>query len=301
MSSRLARVALALYPFAFRRRYGAEMLALIEDSGTGPVAVVDLLRGAFLAHLRPAAGLSASIAPGERLRASASGVLACWIAFAAAGFGFYKTTEDHPFSRAGDSHPALGGAHVAVQVLAVLASIAVLAGALPLVLTALRQASRTRAVRGAAGLALAGVALFGISSGALVLFAHSTRSLSDPAAGAAFAAWAMVGLLGGGACAIAARRGLFAIRVHRRGLLAALACGTVVTAAMALMALATAIYFAALGVEASGLAAAGNGPFGVPSVGISIAFQMAVMLAATTLAAVSTRRGWAAVASSRAA
>jgi hypothetical protein len=67
MRRRLAKATLALYPVAFRRRYGDEMLALVEDSPTS-------------------------------LR---------------------TTTEDHPFSRAGDAHPALGGAHVAIQVLAV--------------------------------------------------------------------------------------------------------------------------------------------------------------------------------------
>jgi hypothetical protein len=75
-------------------------------------------------------------------------------------------------------------------------------------------------------------------------------------------------------------------------LVAALACGTLVTAAMALMALATALYMVALAVNASSLAGEANGPFGVPSVGISIGIQLMVMLVAATLAAVSTRRGW---------
>ena len=87
---------------------------------------------------------SANVGVDDRLRASSSAVLACWVAFAAAGFGFYKTTEDQPFSRAGDAHLALGGSHLAVQVLAVLGSIAVLTGALPLLIAALRQATAIR-------------------------------------------------------------------------------------------------------------------------------------------------------------
>jgi hypothetical protein len=295
MNRRAQKVALALYPLAFRRRYGDEMSALVEDSPAGPRATFDLLRGALLAHARPPAGIPTALSSEDRLRATASGVLMCWIAFAAAGFGFYKTTEDHPFSKANDAHPALGGAHLAVQALAIIASIAILAGALPLVVTALRQARRARAVGRATGLALGSVALFAIATAALVVLAHSARSVSGTAAGMAFVAWIAVGLLSGVVCAFAAKNGLFAIRVRRRGLVAALACGTLVTTAMALIALATALYVAALTVDASALAAEGNGPFGALSVGASIGFQLIVMLAAASLASVSTRRGWAAL------
>ena len=69
---------------------------------------------------------------------------------------------------------------------------------------------------------------------------------------------------------------------------------------MALMALATTLYVVSLAVDASGLAAEGNGPFGVPSVGVSIAIQLAIMLAAAGLASLSTRRGWRALRSSAA-
>ena len=49
------RLALALYPLAFRRRYEQEMRALLEDSPPRVLALLDLLRGAMAAHLRPAA------------------------------------------------------------------------------------------------------------------------------------------------------------------------------------------------------------------------------------------------------
>jgi hypothetical protein len=300
MNRRLQKAALALYPLAFRRRYGDEMSALVEDSPAGPRATFDLVRGALVAHVRPPASIATALSPEDRLRATASGVLMCWIAFAAAGFGFYKTTEDHPFSKAGDAHLALGGAHVAVQTLAIIASIAILAGALPLVVVALRQARRARAVGRATGLAFGSIALFVIATLALVVFAHSARSTSHTAAGVAFVSWILVGLVTGVLCALAARNGLFAIEIRRRGLVAALACGTLVSAAMALIAAATALYVAALTLDASALAAEGNGPFGVLSVGVSIGFQLVVMLAAASLASVSTRRGWAALRSSAA-
>jgi hypothetical protein len=104
--------------------------------------------------------------------------------------------------------------------------------------------------------------------------------------------WILAGLACGGACALAARRGLFAIAVPRRRLVSALFCGAFVTAAMALVALATVLYGVALIVDASGLAGAPNGPFEATSVSVSLACQHLVMLTAAALAAVTTRRGW---------
>lgn len=54
MTRRLARLALSLYPLAFRRRYGQEMRALLDQTPTKVPAVLDLFRGALVAHLRPA-------------------------------------------------------------------------------------------------------------------------------------------------------------------------------------------------------------------------------------------------------
>src|ERR1022692_587373 len=108
MSRPLARLALWLYPLAFRRRYGQEMRALLDQTPTRALAVLDLLRGALAAHLRPPATADGLVDSADRMRASASGVLACWVVFAAAGFGFYKTTEGAPFTAAGHAHPLLG-------------------------------------------------------------------------------------------------------------------------------------------------------------------------------------------------
>ena len=76
------------------------------------------------------------------MRASISGVLLCWVFFAAAGFAYYKTTEDLPFSAAGHAHPLLRDAHLAVQAVALIASAAVVLGALPLIVAALARARR---------------------------------------------------------------------------------------------------------------------------------------------------------------
>jgi hypothetical protein len=290
---RLSRLVLRLYPLAFRGRYGDEMLALLEDSEPGPRAIVDLLRGALVAHLRPPAALTDALDPGDRLRASASGVLACWVAFAAAGFGFYKTTEDAPFAAAGRAHPLLGAAHLAIQVLAVLGSVAVLAGALPLVIAALRSARTERKLRLIVSTPPLAVAAFAVLTGLLVWLAHAHHGQpSSSGDRAVFVAWELAGLAVGAVCVAASRRALFLMRPGRARLLGALASGTLATAAMAAMALATALYAIALRADAPGLAAAQNGPLRATSTAFSLGVQLVVMALAACLATVTTRRGW---------
>jgi hypothetical protein len=89
----------------------------------------------------------------DRLRLSAKGILVCWVLFAAAGLGFYKTLEGASFTALGDVHPAVSGLYLAIQVVAVLASVSVFVGATPLVLVGLRQRESDR--RGALRFAVA--------------------------------------------------------------------------------------------------------------------------------------------------
>lgn len=293
MTRRLAGLALRLYPLAFRRRYGDEMRALLDETQTRLPAVLDLIRGALSAHLRPPASAAGFVNPAERVRASASGVLASWVVFAAAGFGFYKTTEDAPFSAVGHAHALLGGAHAAVQALAVMGSAAVLAGALPLIAAALGHARHQRRLRLLVALPVLAVIVFAGLTGLLIVLAHSHHSGHASAAGhGAFIAWGVAGLACGAVCVVASRRALFSVPLPRRRLVAALACGTLVSAVMAATALATALYAIALALDASHLSAAPNGPLGLMSTGASVVEQLLVMVVAGTLAATTTRRGW---------
>ncbi|HEY4830082.1 MAG TPA: hypothetical protein VIH85_25180, partial [Solirubrobacteraceae bacterium] len=173
MTVRLARFALSLYPLAYRRRYGEEMHALLEDEPPRARTVLDLLKGALVAHLRPRNAPAGAVDPADRVRASASGVLMCWVLFAAAGFGFYKTTEDQPFSDAGHLHPLLRDAHLAVQAVAVIASAAVVLGALPLIAVALARARHDPSARHTVALPLAPVIVFGVLTAVVVAYAHS--------------------------------------------------------------------------------------------------------------------------------
>jgi hypothetical protein len=289
VSARLARLALALYPLAYRRRYGEEMQALLEDEGATPGAVADLLRGAARAHLRPEPGLARELGPDDRLKLGLSSTLLAWLVFSVAGLGFYKTTEDHSFTTAGDAHGLLGAAHLAVQILALLATAAVVLGAIQLVVAAGRQVLDRGPVRRAGILAVGCVAVFVLVTAALVAVAGSNAS--DALDAVVLAIWTALAAACGIGFAFAGRLGLFATTVPRDVLRFAGACAVVVAIAMVGVVLATAVYLVALVNDASGLAGEGNGPLGILSVGTSIGIQLSVMVAVCATSASRLRGG----------
>ena len=293
MTRRLAELALLAYPLAFRRRYGAELRALLDDSPPRPGTVFDVLRGAVAAHLRPPAGIDAGVVgPDDRLRASISGVLACWLAFAVAGIAFAITTEDAPFVAAGSSHPLLGDVHHAIQLLAIVASLALAAGAAPLVVGALARARRDSGLRLLVSLPVAALAAFAALTGALAAVAHAGHSAhATTGSGLAFFAWVLAGLVCAVVCLIASRRVLFLIAVAPRVLVIGFRCATIVTAAMIAMAVSTVLYAFALPIDSPGLAAAPNGPWHPTSVAVAVILQAAVMVVAAAAAATTVRRG----------
>lgn len=291
MSRAIARSVLRLYPLAFQRRYGEELRALLEQSPPRLRSVLDLLRGALVAHLRPPASLATQVDPADRVRASTSGVLACWVLFAAAGFGFYKTTEDEPFSAAGHAHPVLGLAHHAIQVLAIVATAAVVLGALPLIATAVVHARRDRALGRLVGRPLIPVIVYGILTALLVAVSVTGNSQQVTGAHIAAVVWGLAGLACGAACVLACRATLFAVPVAPPRLLTALKAGTLVTFAMVGIALTTAIYALALAVDAGPLSGAPNGPLQT-TVGFSLIVQLLTMCLAGGLAVATTLRGW---------
>jgi len=292
VNARLARLALALYPLAYRRRYGEEMAALVEDQGTSPRAVADFARGAFRAHLRPEPAVAEALPRGDRIRLGVSAVLLCWLLFGAAMLAFAKTTEEPAFTAAASAHAVLGGAHLALQLLFVLAWVAFLLGAAPLVVLALAQAHRRPGVRRAALAAVGCVAVLIVATAAVVLVANRQPAPDHGSGAALLAGWTCIGLACASGCALAARRGLFAATMPAPALRLAAACATVVAAAMAGIALATLAYLVALVTSATALASTPNGPFGNPDVRVSLLLVLAVMVAAAVPAALAARRAW---------
>jgi hypothetical protein len=301
VTRRVAGLALGVYPLAFRRRYGGEMRAWLEDAPPRPRDVVDLLRAALVTHLRPPRSVAGLVSAGERIRASTSGVLACWVAFVAAGFAFYKTTEDAPFASAGNAHALLGAAHRGVQIFAVLGSGAVVIGALPLVCAALVAARRAPRLRLLVSVPFIAAALFAVFTVLLVWVAHSHPSgRVSVTARAVFIAWTLAGVACGAACVAASRRVIFAIPVTRGRLVVAYLCSTLVTASMVAMTIGVALYTTALTLDAAQLANQPNGPLQLMSTSISLVLQLVAMALAATLAATTTRRGWPAAATLKA-
>jgi hypothetical protein len=290
MNVRLARLALALYPLAHRRRYGEEMQSLVDDAGASPRVVFDLLRGAFAAHLRPVSAVAGEVDREERARLALGSILLCWFLFAAAGVGLYKTTEGHAFSHADDAHWLLGGAHAAIVLLAILGTVTVAVGATPLVLAAMRQGREDAAVRRAAMLAASCVIVFLAVTAGIEVVIHPKPVLSTGVAVAILVSWGMVALLCGLGCVFAARRSLAAISVGRGTLRASMLAGRVVALAMTGIALAAGVYLGAMLTAAPGLAGEGNGPGGLTSVGASLALQLGVMVVAASAAILSASR-----------
>jgi hypothetical protein len=138
--SRLMRHLIILYPMTWRRRYGDEFEALLEQTPLTPRVLFDVAVAALDARLDPSAPMRRWPFMFERLRSSELAIFAGWIAFVVAGLGFYKMTENQDLFAGG----ALGGlAYVAVMVGAVVALLAVLIAGVPIAWAIVRSTART--------------------------------------------------------------------------------------------------------------------------------------------------------------
>ena len=282
--TRIGTALLALYPGAWRRRYGQEMAALLEDDPPGAAGLASLLRGSAEAHLRPPAQARAGAR--ERMRLSLCGLFMCWIALAVLGAGFAKETEEGAYSVAGYRHDVLSGLHELVLAGALLGAAAIAVGGLPLLWQALRQAWRTRDVALAARLALplAGLTLFVLVTAVLV--AIGPAQLEDRSTAVKLAVmipWWTSGLAAALCCGLAPRLVLARTEVSERSLRRASAAGIVLVIAMLIVSLGIAAYDVALVVLTPSLAAQSGGPLW-PSTGSTLACFAALGLLCTGLA-----------------
>ncbi len=288
----LGRPLIALYPQAWRRRYGEEMRALLEDDPPGARGLASLLLGAADAHLRPRSSWSAKTSPLERIRLSISGMFCCWIALAVVGAGFQKETEDPAFFAAGHAHPLLAMAHDAVVTGAALGALAIAAGGLPLLWQALGQA-RARRERRLIGLLVLPLAAIGAFAGLTWLLLALAPASSAPAGAAPdlglIVPWWIGGLACAISCAVAPRLVLRRVSLGMRSLERAALAGLLLAAAMILITLALVAYDLALVLQAPALSAQSGGPISA-STGAILAAGALIATLTTALAVLSAAR-----------
>jgi uncharacterized membrane protein YsdA (DUF1294 family) len=288
------RGLLWLYPLAWRRRYGDELAALLEDDPPSLQGLATLVTGALRAHARRGAWQS-EVGSSERMRLSIWAVFCCWLGVSLAGAVFQKETEEQPFSVAVAHHGLLGVARIAVIAGAVLGAAAIALGGLPLLWEALRQArSPGRAVRIGLLLPLAGLALFAAVT--LVVLAAAPLTLEGTSTGLRLALsvpWAGAGAVFALACAFAPRIVLMRLDPPQRLVQRASYAGVVLLAAMALVTAGLLAYCLALARLEPALSALSGGPL-ARSTGLVLGAGAALAALCTALAAVGATRALAA-------
>ncbi len=278
---------LALYPEAWRDRYGTEMSALLDEAPPSVAATMDLGRGALAAHLRPLPGT----APATRARSTIAGVLGCFIVFCVCGSGFAKTTENYDHIE--HVHPLLGGSHSLILIAAIVAACALVLAAARLARASLAHAYRTRdpTLMKLIALPPAAIGMFAGSVGLLALWlnAHHHR--------AGVGGWLLLGLCalcaaaGALACWAAPRAIMRRIDIPRSTFAVSISAMALVALCMAVIALATGVFLTGIIIDSPNVGAAGNGPGQLIDVTTSIAIQLAAMLALSAVAALSAVRG----------
>lgn len=274
--ARLARAALRLYPPAWRARYGAEVLALLDDTGGGPAAALGLAWRALPAWIWPPRQLHDREA---RMRASLGTALMAGALLAGVGLVFAQLTQFQGF-RAHGSPLVVGSYAIFDAAMAVCAFVAA-AGGLPLWLLMLRRARRERRARETAYLMLPVAA----PGAYLVTLAVAARMLRGPD-GVSLGVFAAFTLLGFCAAAVACAGPILAMqRLRPRGPAVHLAVRSagVATAAIAVAAGASATALTGLCLWARGFAGYHSGAV--------LSGYLAVVAALGMTAAVSVRRG----------
>jgi hypothetical protein len=147
-ATRLARVALALYPPSWRARYGDEVHALVQESGSLR-DVASLAWRALPAWIWPPAHLHDRPA---RMRASLSTGLLAWSFLTGLGLVFAQLTQFQGFHPAG--HPIIMVSYLVFDAALALSIAAAGLGGLPLWLLMLRRAYREHRRRDVAYLLL---------------------------------------------------------------------------------------------------------------------------------------------------
>jgi MFS family permease len=291
---RAAGLVLALYPRAWRTRYGAEMAVLLDDDPPNLGVLADLARGALIAHLRALRSVDAICSLEERMGLTVTGVLACVICFGIAGVGFAKETEDAAFQMAGHTHPLLAGARASAAVGAVAMGLALMLAAAPLAAVTVREAWRPRDRR-LRWLALAPALAIGVLALATLALALYARTMHGGGLGVvgwiALLSWCAAGVLAAVVCWTAPRAILRRLVMPRAALAVSVGACAIAVVCMTAIALATALYLGSMLVDDPALASTANGPGGAAATSVSISLTLVAMAVPCALGALSATRG----------
>ena len=243
---RLAAAALALYPAAWRARYGDEVRVLLDDSGADLRTAASLAWQSVPAWVWPARHLYDRPA---RMRASLGTVLASWTALAGLGLVFAQLTQAQGLRPAG--HPLVQWSYWVFDV-ALAGSVAVVgAGGLPLWCLMMRRARREHRRRDLACL-LSPVVVPAVYLAAVIVTVRLVPHGADGVGPWWFLAVTMLGFVAGGVIAGCLGQALRRLRprgpaVRLAAVAAALAAATVVVAGAASSAAAIGLYLWAPG------------------------------------------------------
>jgi hypothetical protein len=145
----LVRAVLALYPPAWRARYGVEVGALLDESGAGPAAIASVAWRALPAWISSPGHLHDRPA---RMRSSLATALLSWSMLVGLGLVFAQLTQFQGFVVPG--HPVVRLAYAVFDAALALSVLLACLGGLPLWLVMLRRTWRERRPRDAAYLLL---------------------------------------------------------------------------------------------------------------------------------------------------
>jgi hypothetical protein len=275
-----ARLALALYPPAWRARYGDEVRALLDETGAGNGqslrAVASVAWRALPAWIWPPAHLHDRPA---RMRASLSTGLMAWSFLTGLGLVFAQLTQFQGF-RVG-AHPSIHLSYFVFDVALALSVAAAGLGGLPLWLLMLRRAHRERRRREVAYLLLPLIAPAAFLAGLRI-----TVGLAGGADGVSPMTFLIVTLAGFAfAGAAAAGPGAALRRLQPRGPALRLAATAGGVAAAAIVVAAVAIIVAVTGLTRWARGFAGYHHPVIPGI------YLALVVAAAAVTAVSAARG----------
>ncbi len=129
-----------LYPRWWRARYGEEFKALLDECLHSPLDVLDILLGAFDAHLELSHETNWRLMNmNNKLRTTILIVFAAYIAFIIAGFSLTALMDDSPLVPLVESNPILSASWLTIEAGSVLALLAVVIGGAPIAWTVIRR------------------------------------------------------------------------------------------------------------------------------------------------------------------